>query len=584
MTAPDQRDELLWQAIESGTLDESLAADTDIAKAFAAHRKLESLFGILRRPVTVVPEPQGAVARPTQIGRYQVERELGQGAFGVVYLGYDPELNRPVAIKVPRPERFSSPCDAERFLEEARAAAALNHPGIVTVHDVGRQDAQCYIVLEYIHGRTLEEMMQAGRVPPAQAAGLVARVADALHYAHKKGFVHRDLKPANILLDDQGCPHVADLGLAVSEQSQQLLAGQIAGTPAYMSPEQVRGETHRLDGRTDVWSLGVLLYQLLTGRHPFWREGSLTCLDEIVNREPKPPRQIDDTVPVELERITLKCLAKAVTQRYNTAADLAHDLRHWRPGPHDGNALDHAHVGRLPGRRLGALPQILVAAAVLAIVLAVVFFLRSRPEHGAEGVGPLGGTVNLRVWDPKNVHRQGLSMDEPGALPLHPGDQIRLEITASRPSYLYVVWITSDNEIAPVYPWSPGKWEERPQQEKPISSVSLPEGVDTRWPMKGPDGMETLVLLGRDTPLPDDVDLKQLVSGFPKQQIRDPCAIVWLDSGRVAGPMQRGPEFLDPRKADDPVAEAQRFLLERLQPHFQLVRAVSFAVLKAAEE
>src|SRR3990167_1920097 len=177
MTAPDERDELLWQAIESGTLDESLTADTDIAKAFVAHQKLESLFGLLRRPVSVGRETQGVPARPTQIGRYQIEQELGQGAFGVVYLGYDPELKRPVAVKVPRPELFSSPRDAERFLEEARAAAALNHPGIVTVHDVGREDKQCYIVLEYVHGRTLEEMMQAGRLPAAQAAGLVARVA-----------------------------------------------------------------------------------------------------------------------------------------------------------------------------------------------------------------------------------------------------------------------------------------------------------------------------------------------------------------------------------------------------------------------
>jgi hypothetical protein len=300
--------------------------------------------------------------------------------------------------------------------------------------------------------------------------------------------------------------------------------------------------------------------------------------------EPKPPRQIDDTVPVELERITLKCLAKAVTQRYNTAADLAHDLRHWRPGPHDGNAFDHARVSRLPGWRLGAWPQVLFAAAVLAIVVAVGFFLRSRPEHGAEGVGPLEGTVNLRVWAPENAHRQGVSMDEPGALPLHPGDQIRVEITASRPSYLYVVWITSDDEIAPVYPWSPGKWEERPAQEEPISSLSLPDGVDTRWPMKGPNGMESLVLLARDTPLPDDVDLKQLFSGFPKQQIHDPRAIVWLDSGRVAVPTERGPEFLEPLQADDSVARAQRFLVERLQPHSRLLRAVSFAVLKAAEE
>jgi len=581
MAAPDQRDELLWAAIESGRLADDLAADTEIAARFAAHQKLETLFELLRQPADVIAADTGPPDHPARIGRYQVCRVLGRGAFGTVYLADDPELDRPVAIKVPRRERFASQQDVERFLEEARCAARLKHPGIVTMHDVGHEGDLCYIVMEYVQGRSLEELMRSQRPSPAEAAGLIARVADALHYAHKKGFVHRDLKPGNILIDDQGHPHITDFGLAVSEDSQRLQAGQVAGTPAYMSPEQVRGETHRLDGRTDIWSLGVILYELFTGRQPFWRGNVAECLDEILNREPKPPRQVEDTIPPELERIVLKCLAKPVNERYSTAADLAADLRHWRPTLREGPVADHGQF-KATHRRSRLWITIAAAAIVLLVVIGVI--LNRNLLRNTEGTGPLTGAVTVRVWEPGNINRHGLSLNEAGALPLRGGDEIRVEATVGRPSYLYVIWITSDGAVTPVYPWSPGRWDQRPSQEEPVSLVSLPEGLDTRWPMKGPPGMETLILLARDTPLPEDIDLQNLFSDFPTQQVQDSQALVELDTGLITRHTDRGPQFLHPSRSDDQVAKAQRFLVEKIQPHFQCVRAISFPSLASGEE
>jgi len=266
----------------------------------------------------------------SQIGGYRIVRRLGQGAFGTVYLGRDEQLDRPVAIKVPRADRFSGPQDLDRFLQEARLAARTKHPGIVTVYQVDRDpDAGWFIVLEYIEGRSLSSLLRTERLTPTRAAELMTGTAEALSYAHERGLVHRDLKPANILLDGQGRPHIADFGLAVHEDDRWPKRGEVAGTPLYMAPEQVRGESHRLDGRTDLWGLGVILYQMLTGLRPFEGIGHEKIFDEILYREPVPPRQRDRTVPKELEWICLKCLSKRMTDRYTTASDLADDLRSW---------------------------------------------------------------------------------------------------------------------------------------------------------------------------------------------------------------------------------------------------------------
>ena len=262
----------------------------------------------------------------THIGRYEVEATLGRGAMGVVYLGRDPIIGRKVALKTLRLDVDDDVADEfrERFLREAQAAGRLNHPGIVTIHDVGedRDSGLLYIAMEYIEGRDLKQILATGhRFRPAEAARIAADVAVALDYAHQMGVVHRDIKPANIILTRDGSSRIADFGIARLESSNLTVDGQFIGTPNFMSPEQIRGES--LDGRSDLFSLGVVLFTLLTGQRPFTGDSMHEVTRKIIE-EPTPiPSLVDPAVPAAFNPIVVKCMDKQPERRFQSGSELA---------------------------------------------------------------------------------------------------------------------------------------------------------------------------------------------------------------------------------------------------------------------
>ncbi len=270
---------------------------------------------------------------PATIGRYRVIRRIGRGGYGQVYLARDDELDRLVAIKVSSPRRPVGSEEVEAYLAEGRALAKLDHPHIVPVYDVGRMDdGRCYVVSKFIEGSDLRVLMRRARPSFRESAELVATVAEALNHAHARGLVHRDVKPSNVLTDAKRTPFLADFGLALREEDYGLNAGRILGTLAYMSPEQARGESHLVDGRADIFSLGVVLYELLTGVRPFVGAHSSDVLRAIATHDPRPPRQRDESIPRELERICLRAIARQPSGRYATAKDFADDLRAFLAG------------------------------------------------------------------------------------------------------------------------------------------------------------------------------------------------------------------------------------------------------------
>ena len=297
------------------------------------------------------------------ISHYRILSKLGEGGMGVVYRAEDLSLGRLVALKFLSPH-LSTDADAKlRFTHEAKAAAALNHPGICTVHDVGEAEGQPYLAMEYVEGESLKERIARGPLPISEALEIAAQVADALHEAHGKGVTHRDIKPANIMLTPNGRAKVMDFGLAqIAGATHLTRSGSTLGTAAYMSPEQAHGEA--TDHRTDIWSLGVLLYELVSGLMPFRGEHEAALLYGIQHNEVEPLTGLRTGVPGELERVVAKCLAKDAGHRYQHADELAVDLRRLP------TQLDSTRTAPRPSQRVSEPRLWFVAAAVIVIVAA----------------------------------------------------------------------------------------------------------------------------------------------------------------------------------------------------------------------
>lgn len=265
-----------------------------------------------------------------KIGKYKIIGELGKGAMGIVYRGVDPDINREVAIKLIRFDMVSEDSEKEdaarRFIREAQSAGNLEHPNIITIYEVGREDNQTFIVMQCVDGESLKQAISAGkRFSPAEVVDLMTCLCDALELAHQNKIVHRDIKPGNILLDKQGRPYLVDFGVARMEMSTMTQSGTIVGTPSYMSPEQIQGI--RVDARADIFSLGVIIYEMLTGKRPFEGDHITTIVYKIMNEEPTNIREMKRDLPEGFDQVIKKALEKDANKRYQSCKELAADLK-----------------------------------------------------------------------------------------------------------------------------------------------------------------------------------------------------------------------------------------------------------------
>lgn len=547
-----------------------------------------------------------AAAQPARVGRYDIRETLGAGTFGTVYLAHDEDLNRHVAIKMPR-HAPAAGFSSDAFRNEARNLASLSHPNLLAVYDFGLHGQDLpFIVTEYLAGETLKHRLANGSYDKLQATRVIRDIAQALHYVHRRAYVHRDVKPENILFDQEGRPKIVDFGLALFEGDQIQRRGEVAGTPAYMAPEQVDGLSHHLDGRCDIWSLGVILYEIWAGVRPFRGTNTSDLFEQIRKRDPKPLRMIGDT-PAPLAALITRCLEKPVSRRLASAQELAEGLDQClramaEPSP-SGALRDPSHVGQY------ARP---FRAAMLVVMLFVLGGggvalwrwdhnhrqqanlaaradgrqVKSRPSNPPLGdaghAAPLEGDVTIRLWNNDVASRRGLVLEH--ALPLISGDAIRVDVSLSRPAYLYLIWLAQDG-LTPLYPWKPGNWDRLPKSHDKVRHVSLPQARDEGWPMQASSSMETILLLASDSPL-DDFDFLGSLKGYPVPRAPSKLEVIRLDdkpataadSGSTGQPDLRSP-LVQPVKLNDDQQAARAFLQRRLSGKFELLRAKGFSSL-----
>jgi serine/threonine protein kinase len=541
-----------------------------------------------------------------RLGRYRILRLLGEGGMGSVLLAEDPVAGRRVALKVMKPDLASRPAARARFAREAHAAAKLHHDNVVPVYHVDEAKGMPFIEMPLLPGETLEDRLKRQPRPPLALTVQVGReVAEGLAAAHAQGLIHRDVKPANIWLETMPRPgvvraRVLDFGLVRELESGEHLteSGAVLGTAAYMAPEQAAGRAVGPAG--DLFSLGVVLYRMAAGRPAFEGLTLLALLRNVAEKDPPPPHEVCPDVLRTLSNLIMALLAKDPARRPASAravADALHDIAVAERASLGTTIIDRPRFLRpLDWRR--PLPWGLAGVPLVAVVILALILGRNPSDRNGDGKGNPGKnkvdgdlhgelTVRFRTLDEGRqkgtANREGRIQD-PGALPLRPGEGIRVGVELSEPAFVYLVWIDSDGAATPLYPWAEGqKLSEMPPEAPRRKEVYSPAGANDLWELAGENsGLETILLLARrDPPLGTNVNLAGLIKLPPT-----PLSPNQKREFVIHGLDKRWPLEKQHREIRRPDAEARAVdapfeaMLNRLGEHFEVVRAVRFAYEK----
>jgi hypothetical protein len=544
--------------------------------------------------LTPAPTPNGLDTLPHlpaggQIGRYRLLELLGAGGMGNVYRAYDPQLDRFVAVKVPRfsPDQHARAQAVQRFLRESRAAAQVRHPNICPIYDVGEQDDTPYLVMAYIAGPSLSQRLQEGPPDVASAVALCRKMASALAAVHTAGILHRDLKPGNILLDGAGEPLLTDFGLARSAGAAEPLTqeGMVVGTPAYMPPEQARGQDEEIGPWTDVYSLGVVLYQLLTGRLPL--AGRHASAPEGL----PPPSRWRPEVDAALDAVVLRALARRPEERYQTAAEFAQALEDWSTrgvvagpvvGAEQATTTDaRAVAGRQPQRRgVVGLAAVVLATAVTAVFVVIgrdrVAIVPSGPEKGPVAAEPrLVKKLQVKHLKDAGDHFEWRTIGvEKGEMrDARFDDKVQVEAEFSEPVYAFLLAFNPNGKEQLCLPNDPGQRPDRRDR------LDYPEG-DEAFRLNDGVGLQAFVVVASRQPLPAYDEWKAQRPGVDWMTLRPKEGAVWRGDGERLEPLTRhGDDRGEVVKLEGltPLKELWRTL--RRSPGIDALEGVAFLVL-----